>query len=178
MDNDNICFICCYEHNHYNKLIKLFCKCNTYIHIKCLINMIIYTKKSYCTIYLNSFEVYLDIRNRIIFPFENIYYEPLLSDTIIQIDCSDYMKSFQYAIINRIDDRIKQLLNSITDDDYMLFKKSLNNTNIQYDIIWKNLDNKICIYLNGFKSYFISDFKIYQNYLENLFYEREINLFC
>lgn len=173
MNNDNICFVCCSEHNHYNQLIKSFCKCNTYIHIKCLINMIKYTKKIYCTVCLNSFRAYLDIRNRIIFPFENIYFEPLLTDTIIQIDTSNYMKSFQYAIINRIDEKIKQLLNLITDDDYILFKKSLNNTNIQYDIIWKNLDDKICIYLNGYKSYFISDLKIYQNHLENLFYERE-----
>lgn len=178
MNIDNTCFICCEDNKlSKNELIKIFCKCNMHIHIKCLVNMIKHTKKSYCSVCLDSFGAYLDFRKRIIFPFENIYYIPLLTEQIIRIDSKDYIKSFQYAIINRIDERIEQLLNSITDDDFILFKKSLNNTNIQYDIIWKNSDDKICVYLDGFKSYFSTDEKVYQNYLENLFYQREIKLF-
>lgn len=174
------CYICCDESKE-NNLIKSFCNCkNTYIHIECLIITIKNTKKTYCTICKKSFNAYCDLRNRIIFPFSNIYYEPLLTNIIFRLSENDYYNNLKYSIINRISDRVVDILNNLSLLDYIEFKKKIkhinNNDDFPHSIIYLNDNNNIQIFTNGFNSYFNDDGIQYKNYVEKLFSDKDKQL--
>ena len=175
--NYDQCYICYTNEitDSTNYLINSLCLCKTKIHIKCLIKMIKLTRKTFCSVCKKSFNAYYDFKNRIIFPFDNIYYIPLLTDQIVILDSNDYFINLQYAIINRIDNKIKQILNTINDDDYIRLKNNLQNQGptIPYDILYKNNENVICIWVNTFASYYKCDLETYTKYINDLFYNKE-----
>lgn len=178
--DDNFCYICM-NTNTYN-LIKSFCHCkNTHIHIDCLVQMIKKTKKTYCSVCKETFNAYYDYRHRIIFPFENIYCIPLLTNQYVKLDTKDYSWNIEYALINRIDNKIKLILEEMNDNDYIEYKDKLKiigkNPDWLYNCVVKDLNDKIYINLKNWSSYFTKDTDAeldkYVKYIENLFDERE-----
>lgn len=166
------CYICCDESKK-NNLIKSICDCKTTcIHIECLITMIKKTQKTYCLVCKKSFNIYYDLRNRIIFPFSNIYYEPLMTDVIFRLSYDDYYKNLKYSIINRIYDRIIDILLNLSISDYVELKKKIkhiDDRNFPYDIMYLGNENCVQIFTNGFNSYFNDDGVQYKKYVEKLF---------
>ena len=119
IDDDNKCFVCFGSYK--NELIDSICECKTTkVHIGCLIK----TVKNFgntCLVCKKSYNARLDSRNRIFFPFSNLYWEPLMSKMMI-IPMNDITQSLTYASYNLVMDRVAQILNKITDEEFLTFK--------------------------------------------------------
>lgn len=172
IDNEDNCFICC-DKKYY--LINSICHCKNQIHIECLIKQIKQTQKKYCTVCFFQYNIYLDLRNRIILPFNNIYFIPLLTNNIIILEQDNYLENLKYALINRIDDKIIQILENINNSDYIKLKSLIfpfcHETSC--NIIHKNENNILEFNGSAFASHFKSDYLIYKKYIDNLFIKRE-----
>jgi len=140
--DEPICCICfsSFEVN----LINNVCVCKNHIHIKCLIKCI-NQFGDICRTCNNSTHSHLDSKNRIMFPKVNIYPSPLLTGYLI---LKDEFEQLHYAIAYLCIDRIKDLLNNMSDEkfkkyvekaDYYTLHKKENNLLKLKDVPYTNL---------------------------------------
>lgn len=132
-----ICMSC--ETKSPEKMIKMPCGCGevvefdknidsnltNHIHLLCLINQIEKTG-DICTKCFKSFGSFTCPRGRISFPKLNIYKSPLISNYIF-IKPEDKVKQLELACVYMIVDRVKELLDSFTDDEFASIINNFNN---------------------------------------------------
>lgn len=194
MVDDKLCYICCSNKitkcvgsskSKKTNLVNDMCNCKSYIHVECLISMIKATKKSYCTVCNKSFNAYYGFMNQIIFPFHNIYTIPLLNKTII-FDDDEIKNNLLYAFDHQITERISDILNTISDEQYLGLKTEIedfSNITTSYSKFYKENNiirlfdvqyyemklKKGCILDSQEKSKYD-----YSKYIEKLFFHREL----
>lgn len=111
---DELCYICSSSHS---TLIDSPCgKCKIKVHIECICELA--KKYKNCNICRTSFRSTHDSRNRIIFPYANIYWAPLMSYWTIPETKEEQL---DYAIINLQIDRVKNLLGQFTPKEVVEF---------------------------------------------------------
>ena len=118
-DGDSKCYICFGSYS--SELINSICKCKTTkVHISCLIK----TVKEFgdvCSICNENFNARVDSRNRIFFPFSNLYWDQLGSIVhVVPVD--DITESLRFSTSYLVKDRVKQILEQITDEEFIVFK--------------------------------------------------------
>lgn len=147
-DNDNSCYLCMSDYRC--DLIKTPCKCKMQIHIECLIQYIekVNTRCMTCKSDIEHF----NSNGRIIFPKLNIYRMPLVNIYKV-IDKDDKTESLRYAIIYLQTERVKDVLNSMSSDEYKIFLETVDryglltinplNNNIKLcDVLFSNLPRR------------------------------------
>jgi hypothetical protein len=119
--NKNTCYICMADHDV--NLIKMPCTCNMYIHLECLVELVNNNGKK-CMTCRNSLGVVIDKKKRIHFPKLNIYKAPLVNQYLI-IDKDNIIESLRYAIIYLQIDKVKEILNNMTSEQFQFYKKNV-----------------------------------------------------
>lgn len=197
MSDDELCYICC--SNKITKcvssskskskkiktnLVNYICNCKSYIHVECLISIIKATKKSYCTVCKKSFNAYYGLMNQIIFPFHNIYTIPSMNQIII-FDDDEIKNNLSYAFYHQITDRICNILNTISDKQYLRLKTEIEEFNdaSSYTKIYKE-NNVIKLFdvkyyeMKLEKGLILSNQEKtkydYSKYIEKIFFQREL----
>lgn len=123
-NDDDVCVIC--FGNYEDGLIDNICYCKNKIHISCLTETI---KKcgDDCKTCKKKINNEIDSRGRICFPFENIYWSFLCSNVVI-IPKNDLNNSLIYACSYLMIDRVIDLLDSTSDEEFMNFKNQYKTT--------------------------------------------------
>lgn len=113
-----ICELC--TNFDFNPLIENVCKCENKIHLVCLINSVKNEKcGEICNICNQNTGLVIDPHDRILFPFANIYREPLLTTKYVSIDKSDKSRSLRFACAYAQVDRVRVILNNMSRDEFM-----------------------------------------------------------
>lgn len=175
-ENANFCYICLGTYQ--NELIDSICNCkNCKIHVSCLISVV---KKlgDKCKTCNGNFNHRIDQRCRVFFPFSNIYFEPLLSNLKI-LPSDDFGSSLHYACCYLVADRVEQLLEEISDDEFLSFKNRFKHipTEAKYYITFK-LDKEGYLMMKEYPSsnMSINHYPDEHIKINKLFREREISI--
>lgn len=150
------CCIICYSSNNIN-LINNTCSCKNKIHMECLIELY-RCNGSICKTCNNNNDGVVTKNNKIIFPFSNIYQQPLLINRYSIIPQENKILSLHYAIAYLQVNRVKDLLDKMNSDEFKLYIKQAD-----YYALHKFQDGIIKIkdvpYTNLFRSKNISEFR-------------------
>ena len=120
--NKDTCYICMADHDL--NLLKMPCTCNMYIHLECLVELVNNNGKKCMTCH-NSLGAIIDKKKRIHFPKLNIYKAPLVNQYLI-IDKNNINKSLTYALIYLQIDKIKEILNDMTNEQFQYYKNNVS----------------------------------------------------
>ena len=164
--NADECFVC--SSTYSTHLIPNTCSCKNKVHLECLIKLV----KQFgniCTVCKTTNNAVIDPRNRVIFPKNNIYKEPLLSNYII-INQSDLSKSLSFAVAYLQVERVKELLGTMSSDD---MKKYIEFNTNHYGVVHKNAKLELVdvpytnLYRSMFQDTFIEIEKLLKSKLES-----------
>lgn len=128
-NKEDMCYVCFGSYK--NELINSICDCkNLKIHVGCLTKIAKHCDK--CGVCKKHFNCGIDSRNRIFFPYSNIYWSPLMSNVEI-IEDDDVEKSLVFATTYLVIDRVKEILENMSDEKFIEIKnKYKNNKDVYY----------------------------------------------
>lgn len=117
--NENCCYICLGSYE--SQLIDSVCNCKTSkVHIGCLIKTVKQLGDT-CGVCKKSFNSKIDDRGRTYFPFSNLYWDQLGSHIHI-VPSNDIETSLMFATQYLVIDRVCNILENITDEEFINFK--------------------------------------------------------
>lgn len=156
------CCIICFSSSKI-KLIDNICVCKSKIHLDCLIKTFLHNGST-CKTCKKSNGGVKDKNGRVLFPFSNIYKQPLMSNYLI-IPEDDIKSSLHFAIAYLQVDRVKYLLDKMEAEDYDDYVETAD-----YYALHGKLDGKIKIldspYTNLHKDGHIDEFNKIEKLLE------------
>jgi hypothetical protein len=162
IDDNNKCCIC--FSNIRVQLIDNICLCKNKIHYNCLIDCIQKNNKNNCSVCKTKYEYFLDSRKRFIFPYANIYPAPLISSKIHFIDKNDKSSQLHFALVYLIIPRIKQILDDMTYEEFINYKKHADYYGLHKSHFYELLDMP---YSNLSKEKHLYEFNEISNLLQN-----------
>ena len=144
-------------------LIDNVCSCKNKIHLTCLTECYQYFG-DVCTICHNSTRSVIDNRNRVFYPHADIYPDPSIVRFTLILKNKNIFVRLEHAILYLCVDRIQELLNVITDDEFLQFIGSK-----QYYTNFINLNFKLknTLFSNLSKTLYYDDFLTVENIFVN-----------
>jgi len=127
-ENDDEQCIICFSSNK-NLLINNTCSCKNKIHLDCLTNSIkhnINNDYDICKTCETTNNCVIDEKYRFLFPNKNIYRQPLLSNYVF-IDENNKKEQLFFAIIYLQTKTVENILNNMTSDEFIEYRKWLRD---------------------------------------------------
>ena len=120
--NDDLLKCCICFSNHDIQMIDNVCLCKNKIHLNCLLQCHL-NYGDICRTCNSSTNSYVDSRQRILYPNNDIYKMPLMSGYLILNNSSIYQK-LHFAIAYLCVERVKQLLTIMTKEEFIEYKNN------------------------------------------------------
>lgn len=125
-NDDNICIVCNSSHRH--QMLNNLCSCKYNIHLQCFISSV-ENVGSKCLICKKDIKYDIDGNRKVFFPDHGIYPIPLMSNYCF-IDKSNKKKSLEFACLYLAVDNVRQILDSMTHEEFMEYKKGADTYSI------------------------------------------------
>jgi hypothetical protein len=163
IDEDE-CHVCLGKCNI--QMINSTCCCKSKIHFCCLLKCVLLFNNN-CKTCNTSYNATIDKYQRINFPSNSIYRQPLMNDYIFIKD-DDIKNKIQYAIMYLEINILENLLNNITKEDFYNYK---NNAN--YHALHDKVDGLIQLKKNPYSNLNYYNFKEEHDKINQLLYDIE-----